>query len=1131
MERSIFKAALVVAFCLFVLGVALYSLSSGVIPSATSILAAIASASLLAGVCLLAFTGVLLWLSVGGERVTYRVFYHAEQPPDGETIGRALQSIARNAGHVTIVWQIRCAAPHAGSIIEENVASSEPGVPANLVHESVVRAATNNSPLNVALYIVAPSSARLALEGVLSNLLPGVWAERCREPVMHEHGMPGSRMKGWLVHTWRWVADDAQSGGIADPLSCGIHLRELEQGIKARAGLDNRVTDVRAIEVRLTLWPRGVSTVVTAVRAVTEATEATTITEATEATAQIEHTPPAPKELSPETAQSSTIPQGTDLPFLKPLLWERLSNIVLRPGARRTYNMGDLSGQANFDPVGFESFVVRRSHSAAKIRTIMLCELKLARNFPIWERVGARTNSERARNANSGKVAVAQTVAGRRIGPYNRNADFCIRLPATRADYASLDSIEVGELAPHLVYSLPPVTSQVLVLGVATHDGRPVGVPAIRRSPRSSHSSHSFRWSHSSQVPSDKAKLSAADPNKTVPVLHPMLAEHLLVAGGTERWRRDVAGSVVSQALEMGITVVVVDGGSPPDEPPATAANRARLKSADMRQGISGSSSSIQRPTSPTSTGSADPLSPAMLRPGDTVADRGVVQIDLDNPAGSVRPNMLFVQAPRSLPLVQGESLALSLALGPGLRAQMSYLQAVNVIGMDAGIANASLPDPLADGTRAVTPEEAIIEAWLTVLLLRHHRARLLLAVRGGERRARPARSEGLHSRQNRQDRQQLVSPFSADCHIPACPDLPTLMLVLEEPETLRGLLRRAREAWGDPDLLSVIRDMGDHEGESAVRSAQEALEHVSSIERLDLSDQYLYGATLRGQLQRLLGHPAISRMLRGPHISLADLLDDGMTRLLKVNLSGAYETVALPYSDDDMARKQYGLYLLWSLLAASRQRVTLSEQVSERQPDGPALWRAPRPLLLMLHGAGSWFGSGSPLSDSSVLAELGSEASGIAVAATVSGLRHLRSYRDGAGEVFGNLVLGPVPVVDLDAPQVILNLVDTEIGLLRDGMQSLHASGERKTAAACVLSVTSPVNPGEQVLHGDRLLEVIRRINEGTALVVTGMPGGRKSVCTARVSSVVAGAVREQWVSSAPPFIGDQSGKTADRV
>ena len=274
MERSTFNVTLVVALCLFVLSMALYSLSSGVMPSTTSILAAIASSSLLAGVCLLSFTSVVLWLSVRGERVTYRVFYHTEQPPDGETIGRALQSIARNAGHVTIVWQIRCAAPHVGSIIEGNAASSASGVPANLVHESVVSEATNNSPLNVALYIIAPLSARLALEGVLSNLLPGVWAERCREPVMHKHGMPGSKMKGWLVHTWRWVADDAQSGGIADPLSCGIHLRELEQGIRSCDAIANQASDVRAIEVRLTLRSHGISAVAAAATETTEATEA-----------------------------------------------------------------------------------------------------------------------------------------------------------------------------------------------------------------------------------------------------------------------------------------------------------------------------------------------------------------------------------------------------------------------------------------------------------------------------------------------------------------------------------------------------------------------------------------------------------------------------------------------------------------------------------------------------------------------------------------------------------------------------------------------------------------------------------------------------------------------------------------
>ena len=906
-----------------------------------------AAVSLLGSAGLLVWIGIQLWAAVHGGRVAYRVLYHAEQPPDGKAIGLILQALARNVGQVTLVW---CVGPRASQDTLANPGAAQITIPesgtelgtehAPLEPNPLLGDDKGCSPMNVSLHIVAPASARSALEGVIPGLLPGVWAEHCKEPQPIKSEVPG-----WAARVWRWDATSASSGHLADPFACGLHLSELEQRIAASAGPYRAVSE---IEVRLTIWARGHSAVVTACHGLAERPSDTA----------------APLSVEEQEGHFASL-QDIQLSFLKALLWSWPFRRRVAMRDRRVTGEGPacrnqtkvLPDQRN------------RLRTTAGAGLLGVLAAKLASRYPLWERTGTRTShksSHKSTHQSSHQQSQDNDAQRATIGPSDLDTDndgngsICLHFPPTISLYSSLDSISAGEISLPPAYSLPPFPAQVLVLGSATQDGGPVGVPvgvpALRRSSGalapisgpadfntgSAHANHEYNRSR----------------------LHSMLAEHLLVAGGTDPWRRDVAGSVVSQALEMGMTVVAVDGGSPPDEPPAAAAKRARLISAELRRSISGSSSSVHRPTT---TGNADPLSPIMLRLGDSIADRGVAQIDLDNPAGSVRPNMLFVQAPRSLPPVQGESLALSLALGPGLSAQMNYLQAVNVTGMDAGITNSGLTNPSADGTDGtdgaseVTPGEAIVEAWLTVLLLRHHRARLLLAVRGMEHVAQTARIERLQDRQNGQP---LVSPFSAAHRLPSCPDLPTLMLVLEEPETLMGLLRREREAWGDPDWLSVIRDMGGLEGESAAKSAQQALERVSSIESLDLSDQYLYGATLRGQLQRLLGHPAIGRMLRGPHISLADLLDNGMTRLLKVNLSGAYETVALPYSDDDMARKQYGLYLLWSIWAASRQRATLSERVSQRQPDGPALWRAPRPLLLMLHGAGSWFGSGSPLSE-----------------------------------------------------------------------------------------------------------------------------------------------------------------------
>jgi hypothetical protein len=344
-------------------------------------------------------------------------------------------------------------------------------------------------------------------------------------------------------------------------------------------------------------------------------------------------------------------------------------------------------------------------------------------------------------------------------------------------------------------------------------------------------------------------------------------------------------------------------------------------------------------------------------------------------------------------------------------------------------------------------------------------------------------------------------------------------MLVLEQSETLLSLLRKESEAWSDPDWIDLLRNEGGILGEEVVQAAREALDRALSVAHMDPSDMFMYGAALQGQLKRILGHPGMIRMLRGPHVSMADLLHGGETRMLRVNLSGAYRTAALPYSEDDLARKHYGLYLLWSLWAASQQRQALS--VYEQQSDafGCAQHTRPNPVhpvLLLLHGAGAWFGSGSPLAEAAKLRELGHERSGIAVAVTASGLRHLRAYRAEACEAFGNLVIGPAPVADLEAPDVILNLVNSEMRLLREGMHHVAShqvseTGEASSRPGDVLQAGQM----RRVDHGDRLLDVLRRVDEGAALVVTGMPGGAKALCTAHTGSGVASGVRSAWLSS----------------
>jgi hypothetical protein len=488
-----------------------------------------------------------------------------------------------------------------------------------------------------------------------------------------------------------------------------------------------------------------------------------------------------------------------------------------------------------------------------------------------------------------------------------------------------------------------------------------------------------------------------------------------------------------------------------------------------------------------------------------------VAQIDLDNPAGSVRPNMLYVSAPPWLEPLQGESLALSMALRTGLPAQMDFLKAINVTGMaDVGVPNAYVEAGQvgergqsvrrAQGAPSVPqyrPGAAIVEAWLAVLLLRHHRVRLLLAARG----MRTSVREAEHVR---------FAP-SWSYRIPPCPDLHWLMLVLEQSEALVTLLKRERKEWSDPAWLELLRERGGTYGEQAVFTAQGALERAAPVEGMSQSELYLFGAALRSQLGPLVGHPALSRMLRGPHISMTDLLHNGPVRMLRVNLSGAYRTRGASRSDEDLARKRYGLYLLYALRAMSRQRIVLDEHYRHVHPvsNAPNILGVsqmqPNPLLLMLHGAGAWLGAGSPPSERAILevleglGELGSERAGVAVAATVRGLRELPAYwreASGAGaacRTFGSLILGPALVADPDAPPVLLGLAEAEMRCLREGLQELASV------------------PAQEA---ERLVGVLRHIDEGSALVVTRVPGRGKVICTAHVGSTVAGDVRASWAS-----------------
>ncbi len=1080
MEESTFRRAILSALYSMALGAILALLTVvGIAADETFTLAAVAG---LTGVALLTSVCIQLWVSMCGEKVAYRVLYHAEEQPDGIAVGRLLGALARSAGHMSIIWRFHFLTEEEQATRAAIIRTMPAAAASDRISQQVdpggqeAPSEGSNMPLiaSISLYIVAPSAGQEALEGMLSSLLPGVWAEKCAPPKPLRPSDSDRK-----VRAWRWptpAGEGSDTGTPSDPFACAMHIniRRLATSIAAHVGLPMEVGEA---EVRLKLWPQGRSAVVAA--------RCTIAQEPAHSPSGSTNQIPASGELPERSCEPAIL-------VLKPLLWGssgKPAGAWPRFGLRRPDCVG---GQA---PRG-QTIAPSRdqkgafSQSSAGLRNALF--QVLIADYPLWERF----NAAPCRCRNKGRKPKAEVADGSigiiAVEPGRSPGVTTLFFPSTTGLFSSLDSIKACEVPPPPAYRLPAVPSQVLVLGRATQDGRVIGVPALRSlSDASPGGSRSERTPAGSGL-SAEAGSPAAKFHRRME-LHPMLAEHLLVAGGSDSWRRDVAGSLVSQALETGMTVVAVDGGSPTDELPASARKRSRIVSTDIKR----SASAISSATLPC----ADPLSPADTRLNDpALRAKRVAQVDMDNPGGSVRPNLLYVPAPSWLPPVQGEALALHLALQIGLPGQVRYLQAVNVTGMDAsimdaGVSGAGLPQVGHGG-----PGLAIVEAWITLLLLRHHRARLLLASR-----CIPSPLEKATTRD---------AAMGAGSALPSCPDLPALMLVLEQSETLLSLLRRERAAWGDRAWVSLLRDKGSTEGEQVLRTAGEALERAAQIEGVKAGDLFLYGAALRGQIGRVLGHPGMIRMLSGPHVSLSDILQDGAVRMLRVNLSGAYRTASMPYTEDDLARKHYGLYLLWSLWALSRQRIALNEHASARNQGCWTTYAQPNPVLLMLHGAGAWFGSGSPLAESSMLDGPECQRSGIAVAATVSGLRHLRAYHSAACARFGSLVLGPAPIADLDASEATLNVVEAEMRLLSEGIRSI-AAGDPSLAFGYS---RSPAEQEWQAPNAERLLEVLRRMEEGTCLVVTNMPCGRKVVCTARVSSAVASDVRSLWLSPSLP-------------
>ena len=1039
----------------------------------TFVLVGLADATLLApaGLSLLVGAGLAITAMapiVAASRtplIAYRILFNASTPPNGAEATRLLTALARHGEHVSLIWRFHPA--DRGSEIGD-----------------------------LSLYIVAPSEWGRPLEGILPRLLPGLWAERVPPPAPLRPGIQG---RG--VRCWRWDSHKMGTGTPSDLLASGIHIGQL-----------SACTGAWDIEAQVHLSKDGVAALLLA-ECDLHGDRNTLQRNAGENQVSGGKRPGKQKKIG----FAKIIKHD---PLLSLGLWPLLGGWVARNEgtankgqARRKAVKGKAISGKYDSPNEQQTRTQAKSARGSGLLGNVLLRLAalLSVHYPLWEAWSpASGNQRKVRAKGKGAVKARQpakdvpTSRAPELGgehePDGGPGGKALLFPATTGVNSTLDSRSARSLAPSISYSLPHVPEQVLVLGRTTAEDRPpservVGLPVLQRAIPAPGTA-----SQGNTMGTGPLTGPLRDP--VVPMaLHQFAADGLLVAGGTDAWRLNVAGSLARQGAEMGIPMIVIEGGSPPDEPPPIARRGARIEAADPGSGGTGQRLSAGI----TSAGSAgDPFSPGALGlGGQTSTNKKVANIDLGNPVGSIHLNMLFVPPVRqaSSPAA-GEAASIVLAFRAALPAQMRFLHAVGVTGTGVG--------------------DLVLEAWLWVLLVRHHYVRLRYALNGIV-----LSSEELSGRSRRHVEEasyggpaQAKSAQPETNHVLPCPDLPSLLLLMEQSNALVGALQREIALWKEPQWVAMLSALGPV-GNTALRSIQAVYDRVQGIVGMDAGDLFRLCAGLRDRLKKAIGHKDMLQMLSGPPMSLHELLDGGPLRLLRVNLAGAYRAVQSPFNDAESVRKRYGLYVLWSVWAFAESRRLIARMAMARayvpvrsdqgaaQGSGKGRKAAARPIMVLIHGAGAWFGSGSPLSSVEALQEMGSTEAGLFLGTTVSGLRHIRSHGANAYANFGSLMVGPLPVGFEDAPDAALRQLEREGELHQKGAEILTERVARTWGQS---------DNGEPPINGARLLRVLRRLRDGDAVLVTPMPGGKGNtehkltVCTAITGIAVVETIRGEW-------------------
>lgn len=633
-------------------------------------------------------------------------------------------------------------------------------------------------------------------------------------------------------------------------------------------------------------------------------------------------------------------------------------------------------------------------------------------------------------------------------------------LPATAGPYKQLSSVEARQIPLPGRYALPVLPEQVLVLGSSSERSTPVGIPLLRRVRTGGEGAGDRR------------------PGQQAPgfELHPMIKENLLVCGGSAGWRNNIARSLEAQALEMGATVVYIEGAPGEGNSGSGHAPAAGLTSAERHP-------ERQRPS----------FRAEIESPGGThTAEDKLRRRNL---------NMLYMGAPAWLDPVEGEAVALLLALEAALPAQMRYMEGVGVLGLDAGSLMRAPGDQGEHGDQGDHREQRtghlLLSAWLEVLLLRHHRARLLVAAGSRPHARSPRASRGAaHAAPH-------MSPHTANmsAFLPACPDLMSLAPVLDRPDLLIPLLRKERAAW-QGEAANILRSCGGS-GQLAMRRVAESLEMGSEVERIGARTLFISGASLLVQLERILESPSFPEKPRGLHASMLDFLGE--------RPSHAHITLGSALSTPDY----YGLYILWALQAASVQRRMLSLGQTGNGAGGKPVPFAP--ALLILADVAACTSPGSPFANSSPMPPFPAADCGIAT--TV-----LMPYPPVAGcpdpASFGNFVLGAAgrslsaSAHSHDAAQkraqAVLSILSAVLsaGAAVPSSPQHHArAGEDSSEIGSVIFDRSGARP-----HAADLLDLLGRLDDSSALALLGAPGNSKALCTARINGTEIMRVRSAW-------------------